>query len=126
MKWFNKTAQGYSPGKCKRKFRPERAADMRGLSFRQSPLLLQWQRPDSVPLSGRDPVGAFPRTKALGCSVSTFRAADVSRGTTEPVTTEGHHGHEEGSSIEAFPFCQGTRAKIWRRKVPASCRKRQL
>jgi hypothetical protein len=38
--------------------------------------------------------------------------------------TEGLQGHLEGFSIDAFPFCQGSRAKIWRRKAPASCRKR--
>jgi len=74
MKWFNRTAQGFSPGNRQKKPRPERATDMRGVASWRRHLLPRREGPDSIALSGRAPVGAFPRAKALGCSAYALRA----------------------------------------------------
>jgi hypothetical protein len=72
MKWFDRIAQGFSPGNWQRKTRPERAAEIRDVSYRQRHLLRLRRRSDSVALAGRGRVGAFPRAKALGCSLRPF------------------------------------------------------
>jgi hypothetical protein len=74
MKWFNRTAQGFSPGNRQKKTRPERAADISPVLSGRRHLSPQWGPRDSVVLSGRGRVGAFPRAKALGCSLFTLRA----------------------------------------------------
>jgi hypothetical protein len=55
MKWFNRIAQGFSPGKMDRRDRPERAAEL-GSNI-------------GIRLFG---VGRLPRAKALGYSLGPF------------------------------------------------------
>ena len=76
MKWFNKTAQGFSPGYRQNKSRPERAADASACRHHLS----SWRgRIESVALSGRALVDALPRAKALGCSVYALRAKETQK-----------------------------------------------
>src|SRR5260221_5762590 len=77
MKWFNRTAQGFSPGNRQKKPRPERATDIRGVASWRRHFLPRRERPDSIALSGRAPVGAFPKAKTLGCSLYALPAKEA-------------------------------------------------
>jgi len=79
MKWFERIAQGFSPGNWQRKTRPERAAEIRDVSYRRRHLLRRPRRSHLVTLSGRGRVGAFPRAKALGCSLRPFHGQKLPR-----------------------------------------------
>jgi hypothetical protein len=71
MKWFDRTAQGFSPGDMQPEPRPERATDAREVL--SGPRFLQRRRThDSVALSGRIHEDACPRAEALGYSLRPF------------------------------------------------------
>jgi hypothetical protein len=73
MKWFKRTAQGFSPGNLKYKTRPERATDVRDVLIGGARKFLRRRgNPGSVAPSGRLRGGAVPRAKALGYSLRPF------------------------------------------------------
>jgi hypothetical protein len=96
MKWFNKIAQGFSPGRMERRDRPERAAELgsnirvsfRGVEkhFLVSPVLrsavgngADQDRPlrTSVALTGRHLVGRLPGLKPWAILLDHFMVGDL-------------------------------------------------
>ena len=75
MKWFDRTAQGFSPGKRPMANRPARATD--GCVLSAKLIMIGTQRRcceqiDSAALSGQLCLSASPRAKALGCFLQPF------------------------------------------------------
>jgi hypothetical protein len=80
MKWFNRTAQGFSPGsevqkQVALKGRPN--FKLRKSSHKASVGSLCGSTKRSAALSGRVPWEYFPRAEALGYSVLTLRAKET-------------------------------------------------
>jgi hypothetical protein len=101
MKWFNKTAQGFSPVSCRDKPRPERAAESEGYVISGSVAVERTTSKLSFPgfvpsasrygaignkagarrspLQGDLAVDSFPGLKHLGYSVRPFHGQKTSR-----------------------------------------------